>query len=121
MSISDNKTDRQISNMLQPPVDFKHVLELYGLNNVITDPTCFKSVTPTLIDVIITDSLRRVGNTVILGSVIFTILYVLEQNCSYQGSPIILSSIVVIRNLRNPNFFRMFPGYLFMLPKYLTT
>ena len=48
-------------NMLDPPSNFNDLIELYGLNNVIKDPTCFKSDSPTLIDVIFTDTPRRIG------------------------------------------------------------
>ena len=42
----------------------QNVLELHGLDNIIKEPTCFKSKTPTLIDVILTNCPRRVAATI---------------------------------------------------------
>ena len=41
----------------------KDVMDVFGLYNLIDTPTCFKSVDPTLIDVILTSQRRRIAST----------------------------------------------------------
>ena len=43
--------------------------ELYGLKNIITGPTCFKSkANPTSLDVILTDSTKRIKSSLNVGN-----------------------------------------------------
>ena len=39
------------------------VMETHGLFNIVSEPTCFKSETPTLLDVILTNNTKRVGDS----------------------------------------------------------
>ena len=41
----------------------KDAMDVYGLYNLIDTPTCYKSVDPTLIDVILTSQRRRIAST----------------------------------------------------------
>ena len=36
-------------------------MQIYGLENIIYEPTCFKSKKATLLDVVLTDTPRRIG------------------------------------------------------------
>ena len=42
----------------------KDVMDVFGLYNVIYNPTCYKSVDPTLIDVILTSQRRRIASII---------------------------------------------------------
>ena len=46
------------------PEMFNDFLDIFGISNLIHEPTCFKSDTPTLIDLILTDTPGRVANTI---------------------------------------------------------
>ena len=48
-------------DMLNTPKPFKDCMQIYGLENIITEPTCFKSKKATLLDVVLTDTPRRIG------------------------------------------------------------
>ena len=51
-------------NMLTNDDDMTEFLDIYGMTNIVKTPTCFKSIVPTLIDVIIVNKPKRF-NTVI--------------------------------------------------------
>ena len=48
-------------DMLNTPKPFKDFMQICGLENIITEPTCFKSKKATLLDVVLTDTPRRIG------------------------------------------------------------
>ena len=50
-------------DLLKKNADFKSFLDVYGFNNIIDGPTCFKGKMGSLIDVILTDSPSRVAST----------------------------------------------------------
>ena len=42
-------------------------METYGLTNVISEPTCFKSNNPTLLDLVLTTNRKRIADTLNIG------------------------------------------------------
>ena len=50
-------------NMLNSTCPLGDLCDLYGLKNIIDTPTCFKSMTPTLIDVILVNDKKRFYNS----------------------------------------------------------
>ena len=50
--------------MLNRNADFEEVIDMYGLCNIVDTPTCFKSNSPTLIDVAFVNNPRRCNKVI---------------------------------------------------------
>ena len=46
----------------------RDVMETHGLFNIVSEPTCFKSETPTLLDVILTNNTKGVEHSLNIGN-----------------------------------------------------
>ena len=51
-------------DMLKAPKQFQDFMQIYGLENVIIGPTCFKAKNATQLDVVLTDTPRRIEGIV---------------------------------------------------------
>jgi exonuclease III len=47
-------------NLFNKPNDFSNLMAIYGCKNIITQPTCFKGKTPSLIDLVMTNVPKRI-------------------------------------------------------------
>ena len=55
-------------NMMKQSKCLKNLFEVYGMKNLVTEPTCFKGIVPTLLDLVVTNAPSRLQNVTCIES-----------------------------------------------------
>ena len=109
--------------MLNTPKPFKDFMQICGLENIITEPTCFKSKKATLLDVVFTDTPRRIGgiSNFDIGQSDFHNITCASTKYLFQKPLVPLFNTEAIKISTTLNSKKIWCKYLFMSRKFLMT